>query len=50
MLVQNRLPLAACLDRVGEVLLGIVVAIAVSTLVFPDRARLRLAMDWPRSF
>jgi uncharacterized membrane protein YccC len=30
------------LHRVGEVMLGIVVAIAVSTLVFPDRARLRL--------
>ncbi|MGA8742587.1 MAG: FUSC family protein [Terracidiphilus sp.] len=30
------------LHRVGEVFLGIIVAIAVSTLVFPDRARLRL--------
>ncbi len=30
------------LHRVGEVFLGIVVAVAVSTLVFPDRARLRL--------
>lgn len=30
------------LDRVGEVFLGIVIALAVSTLVFPDRARLRL--------
>src|SRR6202142_2609160 len=30
------------LDRVGEVFLGIVMALAVSTLVFPDRARLRL--------
>ena len=30
------------LDRVTEVFLGIVVALAVSTLVFPDRARLRL--------
>jgi len=30
------------LERVGEVFLGIVVAIAVTTLVFPDRARLRL--------
>jgi uncharacterized membrane protein YccC len=30
------------LDRVGEVMLGIVVALAVSTLVFPDRARVRL--------
>lgn len=30
------------LDRVGQVVLGIIVAVAVSTLVFPDRARLRL--------
>ena len=30
------------LDRVGEVLLGVVVALAVSTLVLPDRARARL--------
>jgi uncharacterized membrane protein YccC len=30
------------LDRVGEVMLGIVVALAVSTFVFPDRARVRL--------
>ncbi len=30
------------LDRVVEVFLGIVVALAISTLVFPDRARLRL--------
>jgi uncharacterized membrane protein YccC len=30
------------LDRVMEVLLGIVVALTVTTLVFPDRARLRL--------
>ena len=30
------------LHRVGEVFLGIIVAVAVSTLVFPDRARLRL--------
>jgi uncharacterized membrane protein YccC len=30
------------LHRVGEVFLGIVVAIVVSTLIFPDRARLRL--------
>ncbi len=30
------------LDRVGQVFLGIVVALAVSTMVFPDRARLRL--------
>lgn len=30
------------LDRVGQVLMGILVALAISTLVFPDRARLRL--------
>ena len=30
------------LDRVSQVILGIVVAIAVTTLVLPDRARLRL--------
>jgi uncharacterized membrane protein YccC len=30
------------LDRVLEVMLGIAVALAVTTLVFPDRARLRL--------
>lgn len=30
------------LDRVGQVMLGIVMAIAVSTLVFPDRARISL--------
>jgi len=29
-------------DRVFEVILGIVVALAVTTLIFPDRARLRL--------
>jgi uncharacterized membrane protein YccC len=29
-------------DRVAEVMIGIVVALAVSTLVLPDRARLRL--------
>ena len=33
------------LDRVMEVFLGIVVALAISTLVYPDRARLRLR-DW----
>ncbi len=30
------------LDRVLQVLLGILVALAISTLIFPDRARLRL--------
>jgi len=38
------------LHRVGEVLLGIVVAILVSTLVFPDRARLRLRDSLAQEF
>ena len=43
MLVQKTGPRwSLALDRVVEVLLGIVVALAVTTLVFPDRARLRL--------
>jgi uncharacterized membrane protein YccC len=43
MLVQKTGPRwILALDRVGEVVLGIVVALAVTTLVFPDRARLRL--------
>lgn len=43
MLVQKTGPhYLLALHRVGEVLLGIVVAILVATLVFPDRARLRL--------
>jgi uncharacterized membrane protein YccC len=43
MLVQKTGPRwSLALDRVSEVVLGIVVALAVSTLVFPDRARLRL--------
>ena len=43
MLVQNSGPRwKLAFDRVSEVLLGIVVAILISTLVFPDRARLRL--------
>lgn len=43
MLVQKTGPhWLLALHRVGEVMLGIVVAISVSTLVFPDRARLRL--------
>ena len=51
MLVQNagsRWELA--LVRVGEVVLGIVVALAVTTLVFPDRARLRLRDGLAREF
>ena len=43
MLVQNATShWTVALDRVGQVVLGIVVALLVSTLVFPDRARLRL--------
>jgi len=43
MLVQNTgSHWLLALHRVGEVMLGIVVAILVSTFVFPDRARLRL--------
>jgi uncharacterized membrane protein YccC len=43
MLVQNGgSHWTVALDRVMEVFLGIVVALAVSTLVFPDRARLHL--------
>ncbi len=42
MLVQAGSHRDIALTRVAEVLLGIVVAVAVSTLVFPDRARLRL--------
>lgn len=42
MLVQSSSHRSLALTRVGQVLLGIVVALAISTLVFPDRARLRL--------
>jgi Fusaric acid resistance protein family len=43
MLVQMAGPRwSLALHRVGEVVLGIVIALAVTTLVFPDRARLRL--------
>jgi hypothetical protein len=38
------------LHRVGEVLLGIVVAVLFSTLVFPDRARLRLREGLAQEF
>jgi uncharacterized membrane protein YccC len=38
------------LDRVGEVLLGIVVALLVSTLVFPDRARIWLRNGLAQEF
>jgi len=43
MLVEKTGPRwSLALDRVLEVVLGIVVALTVTTLVFPDRARLRL--------
>lgn len=43
MLVQAQGPRwELAMDRVVEVVLGIVVALVVTTLVFPDRARLRL--------
>jgi uncharacterized membrane protein YccC len=43
MLVQKTGPRwSLALDRVMEVMLGIVVALAVTTLILPDRARLRL--------
>jgi len=38
------------LHRVGEVFLGIIVAVTVSTLVFPDRARLRLREGLAQEF
>jgi uncharacterized membrane protein YccC len=38
------------LDRVSQVILGIVVALAVTTLVFPDRARLRLREGLAQEF
>ena len=42
MLVQSSSHWSIALIRVGQVILGILVALAISTLVFPDRARLRL--------
>ena len=42
MLVQSSSHKAIAFDRVLQVVLGILVALAVSTLVFPDRARLAL--------
>ena len=42
MLVQTGSHWTVALHRVIEVLLGIAVALGISTLVFPDRARLRL--------
>ena len=42
MLVQSGSHKALAFDRVLQVMLGILVALAVATLVFPDRARLAL--------
>ncbi len=43
MLVQKEGPRwSLAMDRVSEVILGIAVALAVTTLIFPDRARLHL--------
>lgn len=42
MLVKTGSHWTLALDRVMEVILGVVVAVVISTLVFPDRARLRL--------
>ncbi|MFP5235114.1 MAG: FUSC family protein [Acidobacteriota bacterium] len=42
MMIQSSSHKALALDRVFQVLFGIVVAVAVTTLVFPDRARLGL--------
>ena len=42
MLVQSTSHWTVALTRVGQVLFGILVAVVVSTLVFPDRARLHL--------
>lgn len=42
MLIQSTSHKTLALDRVLQVLLGILVAVAVTTLVLPDRARLRL--------
>jgi uncharacterized membrane protein YccC len=51
MLVQNTGPRwILAFDRVGEVVLGIVVALAVTTLVLPDRARLHLREGLAQEF
>jgi uncharacterized membrane protein YccC len=51
MLVQKTSPRwELALDRVVEVVLGIVVALAVTTLVLPDRARLRLRDGLSREY
>ncbi len=50
MLVQTGSHWTLALHRVMEVFLGIVVALAISTLVFPDRARLRLREGLAQEF
>ena len=50
MLVQSSSHKELALDRVLQVLLGILVALAVSTLVFPDRARLALRAGLAQEF
>ena len=50
MLVQTGSHWTLALDRVMEVFLGILVAVAISTLVFPDRARLRLRDGLAKEF
>jgi uncharacterized membrane protein YccC len=51
MLVQKTGPSwGLALDRVSQVVLGIVVALVVTTVVLPDRARLRLRDDLAQEF
>ncbi len=50
MLVQSSSHRSIALDRVLQVLLGILVAVAVTTLVFPDRARLKLRDGMAQEF
>jgi uncharacterized membrane protein YccC len=50
MLVNSGSHITVALTRVGQVLFGILVAVAVSTLVVPDRARLRLREGLAQEF
>jgi uncharacterized membrane protein YccC len=50
MLVQTGSHWTLALHRVMEVFLGIIVALVISTLVFPDRARLRLREGLAQEF
>lgn len=50
MLVQSSSHKVIALDRVLQVMLGILVALAVSTLVFPDRARVALREGLAQEF